>query len=154
MSLAYVSTIIESDVDTVWSVIGDFHGLPAWVTMVRSSTPENGAGPGAVGSVRNLTLEPGGGTARERLVRYDAPARSYSYDFAEEIPFPVSTYRGTIRVLPVTDSNTTFLEWYGEFDCEPAALETMTATFRAIYSQFIEDLRQHLKGRDLSVHQA
>lgn len=149
MSLAYVSTVIDADVDTVWSVVGDFHGLPAWVALVRSNEPENGSGPGAVGAVRNLTLEPDGDTARERLVRYDAPGRSYSYDFADVIPFPVSTYRGTIRVLPVTDANTTFLEWYGEFDCEPSVLDAMTTTFRAIYTGFIEDLRQHLKDREL-----
>jgi hypothetical protein len=154
MSRAYVSTVIDAAVDTVWAVVGDFHGLPAWVSMVRSNEPEDGSGPAAVGSVRNLTLEPDGNTARERLVRYDAPSRSYSYDFANEIPFPVSTYRGTIRALPVTESNTTFLEWYGEFDCEPSLLDTMTATFSAIYLRFIEGLRQHLKGRDPVVPEA
>lgn len=149
MSLAYVSTVIDAGVDTVWSVVGDFHGLPAWVARVRSNEPENGSGPGAVGAVRNLTLEPDGETTRERLVCYDAPGRSYSYDFADVIPFPVSTYRGTIRVLPVTDANATFLEWYGEFDCEPSVLDAVTTTFRAIYTGFIADLRQHLKDREL-----
>jgi hypothetical protein len=146
MSLAYVSTVIDTDIDTVWSVLEDFHGLPAWVTRIRSSEPENGSGPGAVGSVRKLTLEPDGHGTRERLVRYDAPGRSYSYEFADEIPFPVSTYRGTVRVSPVTDAGTTFLEWYGEFDCEPVVLDDMTATFRAIYTEFIDNLRDHLQG--------
>lgn len=149
MTLAYVSTVIDVDVDAVWSVLGDFHGLPAWINRVRSNEIENGSGPGAVGSVRNLTLEPDGDTARERLVRYDAVGRSYSYEFADAIPFPVSNYRGTVRVLPVTDTKSTFVEWYGEFDCEPAVLDDLATTFRAIYSEFIGDLRQHLEDQEL-----
>ncbi|OHV06967.1 SRPBCC family protein [Mycobacterium talmoniae] len=146
MTLAYVSTVIRADIDAVWSVLGDFHGLAAWVNRIRSNEPENGAGPGAVGSVRNLTLEPDGDTARERLVRYDAADRSYSYEFAGAIPFPASSYRGTVHVLPVTDANTTFLEWYGEFDCEPDVLDEIARTFCAIYSEFISDLRAYLNG--------
>lgn len=149
MTLAYVSSVIGADVEAVWSVLGDFHGLPAWVNRIRSNEPENGAGPGAVGSVRNLTLEPDGDAARERLVRYDAAGRSYSYEFADAIPFPASTYRGTVRVLPVTDTNTTFLEWYGEFDSEPAVLDEVATTFRAIYSEFINDLRAYLNDYEL-----
>jgi hypothetical protein len=146
MSLAYVSAVIDADVDTVWSVIGDFHGLPAWMGRIRSNEPEHGGGAGDVGSVRRLTLNPDGQTARERLVRYDSPGRSYSYEFADEIPFPVRRYRGTLRLLPITEAGTTFIEWYGEFDCELAVLDEISTTFRAIYTEFIDDLRRHLKG--------
>ena len=150
MSLAYVSSIIDADVDAVWSVLGDFHGLPAWIGRIRSSEPENGSGPGTVGSVRRLTLEPDGHSARERLVGYDAPGRRYSYEFADEIPFPVSTYRGTVHALPITDAGMTFLEWYGEFDCEQAVLDEVSSVFRAIYTEFIGDLKRHLKDRGQS----
>ena len=146
MSIAYVSTVIDHDVDAVWSVLGDFHGIPAWIGRIRSNDPENGSGRGTVSSVRKLTLEPDGHQARERLVAYDGPGRRYSYEFADEIPFPVRTYRGTVHVLPITDAGTTFLEWYGEFDCEQAVLEEVSAIFRAIYTEFIEDLRKHLRS--------
>jgi hypothetical protein len=146
MSLAYISTVIDADVHTVWSVLGDFHGLPAWMGRIRSNEPENGSGPGAVGSIRNLTLEPDGHSARERLVAYDASGRSYRYEFVDEIPFPVRTYRGTVHVLPITDTDTTFLEWYGEFDCDEAVLDQVTAAFGAIYSEFIADLRTYLRA--------
>jgi hypothetical protein len=139
-----VSTTLDHDVDAVWAVVGDFHGLPAWVGRIRSGEAEGGAGRGPVGSVRELTLEPEGRTARERLVRYDAPGRSYSYEFADTIPFPVGTYRGTVRLLPITDSGATFVEWYGEFDCDAAVLEQVTAAFTAIYTEFLGDLRAHL----------
>jgi hypothetical protein len=145
MSLACVSTTLDHDVDAVWAVVGDFHGLPAWIGRIRSGEAEGGSGRGPVGSVRRLTLEPEGRVARERLVRYDEPGRSYSYEFADAIPFPVGAYRGNVRVLPITDSGATFIEWYGEFDCDAAILEEITAIFKAIYTEFLEDLRAHLK---------
>lgn len=147
MSLAYVSCTIDADVDAVWAVLGDFHGLPRWIARIRASESENGSGPATVGSVRRLTLEPDGQTARERLIGYDAPGRRYSYEFADEIPFPVSTYRGTVHALPITETGTTFLEWYGEFDCEHNVLDEVTAVFQAIYTEFIGDLKRYLQDR-------
>jgi hypothetical protein len=146
MSIAYVSTTFSQDADAVWTVLGDFHGLPSWVSRIRSGEAEGGSGRGPVGSVRRLTLEPDGRTARERLVRYDDQDRSYAYEFVGEIPFPASTYRGTIRVRPVTDSDGSFVEWYGEFDCDPAVADRLAETFRGIYTAFLGELRSHLEG--------
>jgi hypothetical protein len=53
-------------------------------------------------------------------------------------------------VLPITDTDTTFLEWYGEFDCEEAVLDEVTAAFGAIYSEFIADLRTYLRAGNRS----
>ena len=146
MTLAYVSTTFEQDADAVWAVLGDFHGLPAWVSRIRSGEAEGGSGRGPVGGIRRLSLEPDGRTARERLVRYDDLDRSYSYEFADEIPFAASTYRGTVRVRPITDTGGSFVEWYGEFDADPAAADQLTRTFRGIYLAFLEELRAHLRG--------
>lgn len=144
MSLAYVSTTIDADLDTTWSVIADFPGIAAWVGRIRESVAEDGAGPAAVGSVRRLTMEPDGRQVRERLVHYDAPGHRYSYEFVGENPFPVQFYRGTVHLLPVTDRDATFLEWFGEFDTEPALVAKLTAAFTALYGGFIDDLRSHL----------
>jgi hypothetical protein len=114
MSIAYVSSTPDSDIDTVWSVLRDFHGMPAWLGRIRESTAEDGAGPGAVGSIRRLILEPDGRQVRERLVQYDAPGHRYSYEFVGESPYPVRFYRGTVHLLPITDRGATFVEWYGE----------------------------------------
>jgi hypothetical protein len=178
VSIAYVSATIDASVDDVWSVLGDFHGIDAWVDRIRSAEPEAGAspadgagppdggagpagdaghpdggagpagaaGPAPVGSVRRLTMEPDGRVVRERLVAYDAPGHRYSYEFAGDQPFPVRAYRGTIRLLPITQSGGTFIEWYGEFDCDADVLSRLTAAFTGIYAGFIDDLRKHLAG--------
>ena len=144
MSIAYFSTVIDAGVDDVWSVLRDFHGIDRWVGRIRSAEPENGAGPGAVGSVRRLTMEPDGRVVRERLVHYDASGRRYSYEFAGDQPYPVRAYRGTIHLLPVTDSGSTFAEWFGEFDCDAALADELTGQFTRIYAAFLDELRSYL----------
>jgi hypothetical protein len=144
MGRAYVSTVLDAEIDAVWAVLGDFHGLAGWIGRIRESVAEDGTGPGAVGSVRRLTLDPGRRQVRERLVGYDATAHRYSYEFADTIPYLVRSYRGTVHLLPVTEPGGTFLEWFGEFDCDAEQVDPMAAAFTRVYTEFVEDLRKHL----------
>lgn len=149
MSRAYVSTVLDHGIDAVWAVLGDFHGLAGWIGRIRESAAEDGTGPGTVGSVRHLTLDPGGHRVRERLVAYDAADHRYSYEFADAIPYPVRAYRGTVHLLPVMlppaeRPESTFLEWFGEFDADADQVGPMTAAFTRVYTGFVEDLRTHL----------
>ncbi|MFC4948071.1 SRPBCC family protein [Pseudonocardia sp. GCM10023141] len=144
---AYVSTTLDADVDTAWSVVHDFHGMPAWTPRVRASLAECGSGAAAVGSIRCLTLAPDGRQVRERLVDHDTTDRRYSYEFVGTIPYPVTSYRGTIHLLPITETGATFLEWSGAFDAEPAQVESLRVRFAAVYTAFIADLRAHLATR-------
>jgi hypothetical protein len=146
VTIAYTSATIDAGIDAVWTVLHDFHGIDKWVSRIRAAEPEDGNSPAAVGSTRRLTMEPGGRVVRERLVRYDAPGHCYSYEFAGDQPFPVRAYRGTVHLLPVTRSGTTFIEWYGEFDCDADVVARLTAAFTGIYAEFIDDLRRHLTG--------
>jgi hypothetical protein len=141
---AYVSATIDAGIDAVWSVLGDFHAIDVWVGRIRSAEPEDGAGLAAAGATRRLTMEPDGRVVRERLVHYDAPGHAYSYEFAGQQPFPVRAYRGNVRLLPITSSGTTFIEWYGEFDCDADVADRLTTAFTGIYAGFIDDLRNHL----------
>ncbi|HET6736291.1 SRPBCC family protein [Mycobacterium sp.] len=143
MNLAYVSATLDAPAAAVWSVIGDFHGMAEWVAMITSSVPESDEG---IGSVRRVTADDGL-VLRERLVAYDDPGRRYSYEFADDpILFPVRSYRATLHLLPITESDQTFIEWYGEFDCADDQVEENRAMFTGLYSVFIADLRRHLKA--------
>jgi Polyketide cyclase / dehydrase and lipid transport len=144
VSIAYVSATIDAGIDDVWDVLRDFHGIDGWVGRIRSAEAEDGTGPAPVGSARRLTMEPDGRVVRERLVHYDARGHRYSYEFAGHQPFPVRAYRGTVRLLPVTDTGGTFIEWYGEFDCDADVVARLTTAFTGIYAGFIGDLRKHL----------
>jgi hypothetical protein len=147
MSRAYFSLVLAEPIDAVWLVVADFHGIGKWVSRIRGSTSEFGSGPGAVGTVRWLDLEPDGRQVGERLVRYDESARLYSYEFVEPKPFPVRSYRGTLHLLPVTTTGSTFLQWYGDFDADAADVEQLTSSFIAIYAEFASNLADYLSQR-------
>ena len=141
IKLAYVSSVLDAPVSRVWSVLGDFHGLAAWVAMIAESSSEGGE---SVGSIRRLTLVDGR-VVGERLVAYDDACRCYSYEFSDAPgPFPVRSYRGTVHVLPVTETGQTFIEWYGQYDCEAAYVEELRTVFTGIYTEFVSNLRNHL----------
>ncbi len=143
MSTAYFSDVIPAPVDAVWGVLGRFDRIPDFVHKIAAGQIEGTDGP-VVGSVRLLTLQDGR-QVRERLVSMDAIDRSYRYDFPPGAnPFPVRSYLATIRVRPVTTQGATFVEWYGDFDCDSDVLEAMHTTFVGRYEEFIGNLYEHL----------
>ncbi|MGW1546863.1 SRPBCC family protein [Streptomyces sp. NPDC002346] len=144
MSRAYFSEVLPAPVDTVWAVLGRFEDIADFVGKLSEGGLEDDAGP-AVGSVRRLVLRDGGRVVRERLLGMDADDRWYSYDFPPgENPFPVRSYRATIRVRPVTRTNETFVEWYGDFDSDADVEAELRQAFVSRYSAFLADLRDYL----------
>jgi len=49
-----------------------------------------------------------------------------------------------VHLLPVTEPGGTFLEWYGEFDCDGELVEQLSGVFTGLYREFAADLRTHL----------
>lgn len=117
MARAYASTIIEAPVETVWSLIRDFNGLPSWVPAVADSTIEDGLDADVVGCVRAFHLRDGT-LVRERLLSLDDHRYGFSYNF-ETPAFPVDNYLARVALIPVTNGNATFAEWEATFDERP-----------------------------------
>ena len=119
MAKSYYSTVIDKSVDEVWAVARDFNGLATWnAEMVPTSEIENGKSGDQVGAIRNFSLA-NGANLREQLLAHSDRDRSYSYNFQKH-PFEgVENYVATLHVLPVTDTDRTFVEWWTEFDCPP-----------------------------------
>lgn len=119
------SAIIPADAAAVWAVVRDFDGLPRWHPAIATSELET---PGdSVGAVRHLTLEDGG-EVREVLVSLDDTRRSLTYEILTS-PFPVRLYRSTIRVVPVTTTGESFVEWSLVFDCDADDADQLTRLF-------------------------
>lgn len=55
---------------------------------------------------------------REVLVALSDAQRFYSYTFVRS-PVPVRNHLTTLRVLPVTDGNRSYVEWFSRFDIDP-----------------------------------
>lgn len=145
MARAYASGVVPASVDDVWALVRDFDGLPAWHPAIEASEIEEGANL-VVGAVRKLSLA-GGNVVRERLVTLDDTDRSYTYDFTDPGPFPVRSYRSTIRVAPVTDTSEAFVEWSAWFDSDGSDEEGLVRQYSdGVYATGIASLRSRFGG--------
>jgi Polyketide cyclase / dehydrase and lipid transport len=132
-SLAFPAAAIEvsQEVKTtappakVWALIKDFDGIATWLPPAASSPADRG---NKIGSVRTLTLKaPGNPTVIEKLTKYAAAKRSYSYDIVKVDPkvLPVVNYHSSITVLP--DGHGSKVVWHGDFDAPPGGDENASA---------------------------
>jgi hypothetical protein len=109
----------------VWALIKDFDGIATWLPPAASSPADNG---NKIGSVRTITLKaPGNPTVVEKLTKYAAARRSYSYDIVQVDPkvVPVVNYHSTITVL--SDGHGSKVVWSGDFDAPPGGDENASA---------------------------
>lgn len=117
MAKAYTSTVVDAPADEVWAYLRDFNGLAKWTGgIVVESEIEDGLSGDQVGAVRSFKLGDGE-HLRERMLSHSDVYRMYTYSF-EKKPFDVDNYHATLRVRPVTDGNTSFVEWSTTFDCD------------------------------------
>lgn len=83
----------------------------------------------------------------ERLVAPDDEHRTLTYDIVES-PFAVRRYVATIRVAPVTDAGTTFVEWSTESGADAADEEELMRTFGdGVFAGGLAGLCSHLGRR-------
>ena len=142
MPQAYRSAVIAKPVDEVWAVVRAFGALSAWHPVIAESSFDSG-GDGEVGSVRRLTTGDGG-VIVERLLTLDDEFRRLTYTILES-PFPASAYVSTLHLAPVTDSDDTFVEWYGNWDCATTDVEATENLFGdGVYGAGLTALREHL----------
>jgi hypothetical protein len=117
MPRVFVSSLIDAPADKVWTIIRRFDAATDWLPFVKSSPIEDGGDPTRVGCVRVVT-QTDGAVFREVLVALSDAERSYSYTFVGS-PVPVRNHLTTLRVLPVTDGDCSYVEWSSRFEIDP-----------------------------------
>jgi mxaD protein len=102
---------IDASAAKVWHAVKDFNGLNTWHPAVATDEIVEGKN-NTVGAVRLLTLK-GGGTIKEKLLKFDAPGRSFKYSILEGV-LPVSDYTSTLVVksLGKGKSSVTWSGWF------------------------------------------
>jgi len=125
MSTAYASTIIDAPLAKVWAHIRNFGAVAAYNPAAAKTSLDGAASGDQVGSVRSVSM-PDGVVVRERLLALSDVDHSATYTV--EIDGATFTNAvSTVRLLPVTDRNVTFIEWTAGFD---AADLSAAATLR------------------------
>jgi uncharacterized protein YndB with AHSA1/START domain len=117
MARAYASIILKAPVETVWSILRNFNGLPNWTDRIARSKIEGGLDADVVGCVRSFYTKEGD-HIRERLLMLDDANYCFSYNF-EKPAFPIKNYVATLRLYPVTHGDQCFAEWTATFDEAP-----------------------------------
>ena len=117
MPRIFVSSVVDAPAEKVWALIRRFDAVVDWLPFVKSSPIEDGGDPTGVGCVRVLT-QTDGEVFREVLVALSDAERSYSYTFVSS-PVPVRNHQTTLRVLPITDGDRSYVEWSSRFEIDP-----------------------------------
>jgi hypothetical protein len=142
----FVSAIVDAPAARVWAVVRDFNGLPAWTPFVAESRIEQGARADQVGCVRNFRLKDGG-VIRERLVALSDYDFSMSYAILDS-PMAVEDYVATLKLMPVTDGDRTYVEWSAEFGCRPEREAELTGQIgRTVFLAGLKALQARFAGR-------
>jgi len=57
---------------------------------------------------------------------------------------PIAGFQGTLRVTPVIDGNRAFVEWWANFDCEPAHRDELAETLQSWFGKWLQSLRESM----------
>jgi mxaD protein len=102
---------IDAPSAEVWKKISNFNDLGAWHPAVKTTeivTGENNK----VGAERLLTLQDGG-TIKEKLLKYNAKAKTFKYSIIEGV-LPVTSYVSSVTVKQVGKDKSLVI-WEGSF---------------------------------------
>lgn len=139
------SAVIDAPVATVWALLRDFNAHDRWHPAVATSRMEGSRPVDQVGGVRAFRLKDGA-FLRERLIALDDRARRLTYCILEA-PLRLDGYVATLTATPVTDGDTTFVEWESRFD--PPAAEAgrlMRLVGEEIYEAGLTALQRRFAG--------
>ena len=135
--------------DKVWEAMGNFQDM-GWHPAFSKT---EGTGGNDAGATRVLTLQ-SGGKINEKLTKYDAAAKSYSYEITEVSPkdVPVANYAATISVKDAGGKSA--VEWKSSFyrsfvNNDPPPEESDEAALKAITGVFkdgLAALKKKLEG--------
>jgi Polyketide cyclase / dehydrase and lipid transport len=146
MAQVYISSVLQAPASAVWKVVRNFNALPDWTPFVAESRIEQNMPPDQIGCIRNFRLKDGG-KIRERLLALSDYDMSCTYSILES-PMAVENYIATLALMPITDTNSTFISWRAEFDAAPDREEELVRHIGAnVFQTAFSALKKQLEGR-------
>lgn len=140
MGNCYNTSIIGAPIEQVWAAISDFHNMDYAAGVVTSVDKIGDIAGCETGAKRVLN-----GVFHETLQLVDADDYGFTYSI-DDGPGPVSkdavqNYIGAVHLLPVTDENTTFIEWTSSY--ESADDKSVGELCNPIYRALLGALKKH-----------
>ena len=118
MTRTYVSTVIPHTANAVWAMVKDFNEY-RWGEGVGEARVENKVDPNTPGAIRSFAYY--GQPSHQRLLDYSASERMQSWESVQAFDATLSYYKATLRITPVTTSDSSFVEWWSDFEATPEA---------------------------------
>jgi hypothetical protein len=109
----YYSIALDHTADQVWAVVRRFNRIQ-WTGASVDTGAENGMPDDLVGAVRHARVD--GEQICQRLIDHSDLDRTYSYENCETASKPSCSYRATIRVCSIVETDKAFVEWWASFD--------------------------------------
>ncbi|MBW7998091.1 MAG: SRPBCC family protein [Candidatus Glassbacteria bacterium] len=139
MGKTYQSTVVEAPAAEVWKTIRDFHDM-SWAPNVITKVEAVGGQKGDQTGARRVLND----AFHETLLELDDSGRLIRYSI-DQGPPPVSSsdvknYEGVLRLLPVTEDGTTFVEWSSSWQNNDQACAEFC---QGIYVALLADMKQH-----------
>lgn len=136
MARVYVSAVMNATLEQAWGYLRDFGRLGEYHPFFTNSYIEDGKPSDQVGCVRHFSVRDGGGTLREQLLALSDDTHRCRYKILH-IDAPWQNYVAEMHLLPVTEGDRCFGEWWAEWDV-PAELEAdavarVEGTFRTFF---------------------
>ncbi|MBI4531030.1 MAG: SRPBCC family protein [Candidatus Latescibacteria bacterium] len=143
MGRTYQSTTVGAPVEAVWTVLRNFYDMSWASNVVKECRAVGDKTMDQVGARRVIN-----GIFHETLLELSDLNRTVQYRI-DDGPSPLSKdevrdYIGTVRVLPITDGNTTFVEWSSSWHGN----DDRVAEFcHGIYVALLNELQHHFSGK-------
>lgn len=141
MGKCYNSITIPQPCDKVWSAVRNFHDM-SWAPGVITSCTAVGTTPGdQTGAKRTLNA-----AIHETLLTLNDVDRVVTYSI-DDGPGPLAKaglkkYIGRLRVMPVTENNTSFVEWISTYE---SADDASVGTFcNPVYQALLAAMKKSL----------
>jgi len=140
MGKCYNSVVINAPVDEVWQTIRNFHDLSWASEVITKLVPQGKLAGDQIGAKRVLN-----DLFYETLLTLDDNERTFSYSI-DDGPAPISkdlvrNYVGKVHIAPITENDTTFVEWQSTF--ESANDGPIVRFCDPIYQALLSALKQH-----------
>ena len=135
MAKVYVSAVMDATLAQAWGMLRDFGALGNYHPYFKNSCIEDGRPSDQIGCVRYFEVREGG-YLREQLLALSDDEHRCRYKILH-IDANWKNYVAEMHLLPVTEGDKCFGEWWAEFDVpaeeEAAAIERVQGTFRTFF---------------------